>query len=127
MTEPRTYTEEEVEQLRKEWESDLFESKTNVALAEITRRLDLSNGYKETIGKDVLEVKTDVKELRLKVLELENARLKEEHARIEAKKEKDKWYQDRWIRAGIAAGIAWEAWTILGEPIKVAAHHLGWG
>lgn len=123
----RTYTQEEVNQLQKEWESNLFEEKTKEFMVEVRTRLDQSNGYKETIGKDVTDIKSDVKELRVKVLELENARLKAERDAKIAQDKKDKWYQDRWIRAGIAAGIIWEAWTIFGEPLKVAAHHLGWG
>lgn len=112
----RTYTEEEVEQLRKEWESDRFEEKTKEFMVEVTHRLDLSNGYKETIGKDVLEVKNDVKELRLKVVELENARLKEEKAAKEAEASKYQRNQDKTARyIGYASLVLW-FFSIMSNP-----------
>lgn len=126
MTE-KLYTQEEVDALHREWDSDLFASKTDAALERIDKRLDTSNAYKETFGKDLTDIKFAQKDIQVRLFALENDRLKEQQIAAEAKKNKDKWYQDRWIRAGIAGGLIWEAWTMFGEPIKTAAHHLGWG
>lgn len=130
----RMYSEEEVEQLKQAWESDLFEQKTNDTLRLVVKRLDESNGYKNTFGKDLVEIKQEVKEVKSRVIALEDARKQSERevkdqlqARQDEEDKRYKWFQDRWIRAGIAAGILWEAWTIFGEPVKVALHHLGWG
>lgn len=108
------YTQDDVDRLKEQWESDLFEVKTNETLRMVVKRLDESNNYKATIGKDVKEIKDEVKEVRGRLLNLEEAR---EAAAKQVKQELDKrqiaedkkhqWYQDRFVRTGILVSMIW--------------------
>jgi hypothetical protein len=93
-----TYTQEEVDELKRLWELAAFEVKTKEVLAQINKRLDESNNYKATIGKDVKTALT-----RLDQMEADR---KSEIAKTEtAAANRMVWYQDWWVRAGIVCTV----------------------
>lgn len=93
-----TYSQDEVDELKRQWELAAFEVKTKEVLAQINKRLDESNNYKATIGKDVKTALT-----RLDQMEADR---KAELVKTEKAAENKKvWYQDWWIRAGIVCSI----------------------
>lgn len=105
MTEPRVYTEEEVARLRHEWESDEFEAKTKEVLAQISHRLDESNNYKDTIGRNV---RTTMERIEV----LETARRTEANQIKEDLLKKREWWQDNFVRLGITFAIFYEVISI---------------
>lgn len=102
----KIYTQDEVDALRRDWETDEFKSETKEVLATISRRLDESNNYKDTIGRNVKSTMD-----RIEVLE--TAR------QIEAKQiredliKKREWWQDTFVRLGITCAIIFEVVNIL--------------
>lgn len=115
----KVYTQKEVDDLllsqRDQLEAKHFEEQTKEVLHEINKRLNESNNYKATIGKDVREVKQEVQDVKQRLADLEEARLayaqkiKEDlEARQKQEDSKRKWWQDWWIRAGITGTIIWE-------------------
>ena len=104
-----TYSEEEVHKLLAEqaqrFESDQFEAKTKEVLVEINRRLDQSNNYKATIGKDVRNIIT-------RLDELERQRTEESKQKREVQEKHRQWFQDWWVRVGITFGVAYEILAI---------------
>lgn len=123
----KTYTQEEVEQLQKEWESNLFEEKTKEFMVEVRTRLDQSNGYKETFGKDLIEIKLVQKEIQLRLLTLENAKLREEAAAKEAASQRHMFWQDKHVRIiGYGGLVLWFlTWLQNSGGLKVAGKLLG--
>lgn len=130
-----TYTQEELDKALQDQlervEARHFEEKTEEVLGFINQRLKEANGYKATIGKDVREVKDEVRDIKIRLADLEDARKKEaekvkedleERQRLESQRRE--WFQDKWIRVGIAGGLVWEAWTMFGEPLKTAVYHM---
>lgn len=117
-----TYTEEEVQALLKAQEDRLeavhFEEQTKKVLDEINKRLNEANGYKATIGKNVIEVINEVKSVKARIESLEQARVDQLEAKSKEEVKKHMWFQDWWIRTGITLSIVYEAIQ--------TAHSLGW-
>lgn len=112
-----TYTDEEVQILLKAQEDRLkvmhFEEKTREILTEINRRLNEANGYKNTIGKNVVEIKARLESLeKARQEDVESAKKD-----FEARTSKHNWWQDWYIRIGILFAIVYELVSI--------AHGLG--
>lgn len=102
----KVYTQEEVDALRATWEAEEFKNQTKEVLGEINRRLDESNNYKATIGRDVRATMS-----RIEVLE---AARKQEAQRVRDNLENRKeWWRDNFIRFGIIAGVCYEIVSII--------------
>lgn len=130
----KAYTEEEVQQLLKDHEDKLeakhFEEKTEEVLAQINKRLNEANGYKSTIGKNVLEIKDEVKDVKSRVIALEEARRAEAEqvkenlqAREKAEDKKNEWFQEWWIRIFGIATVVWEVINIY-QSSAGSIHHM---
>lgn len=100
--ETKVYTQEEVDDLRRQWETANFELKTNEVLTAINKRLDESNNYKATIG-------MDVKDIKVRIEQIETARMVEQ----KNKRDKMQWHQSWWIRIGIASAILFQGLNFL--------------
>lgn len=102
MPDDKIYTQEEVDDLRRQWETANFELKTNEVLTAINKRLDESNNYKATIGKDVREIRARMEQLEI-TRGLEQAN----------KKATAQWHQSWWIRIGILTAILFQGLNFL--------------
>jgi hypothetical protein len=126
MTEHRSYTQAEVDELRKDWESAAFELKTKEVLQQINKRLDESNNYKATIGKDLRDIKVRIESIEL-VRALEAKKLAQELGqKKDAEANKRSWHQDWWVRIGIGSGVIYTIIYLLQSlaGIPIAGHHL---
>lgn len=130
----KAYTEEEVQQLLKDHEDKLearhFEEKTEEVLAQINRRLNEANGYKSTIGKNVIEIRDEVKDIKSRVIDLEEARKQAadqvKQSLLEREKHEDakrEWYQDWWVRFFGLATVLWEIINIYQASTGASIHH----
>src|SRR5579859_2788959 len=123
----KAYTQEEVDILLQEqlerFEARNFEEKTEEVLNHINKRLNEANGYKNTIGKDVKEVKEEVQDIKRRVISLEDARtieakkVKEDlEARQKREDQRRAWYQEE---RGFWVALIFGGATVLWEIINV--------
>jgi len=123
----KAYTQEEVDVLLQDQleklEARHFEERTAEVLNQINKRLNEANGYKNTIGKDVREVKEEVQDVKRRVISLEEARVleaKKVKEDLEARQKKEEqhraWYQEE---RGFWVAIIFGGATVLWEIINI--------
>src|SRR5579859_5172795 len=108
----KVYTQKEVDELlvaqRDQIEAKHFEEQTKEVLAHINKRLDESNNYKATIGKDLRDVKAKMETFESnRTVEAEQVK-QALAARQTWESKRRAWWRDWWVRAGIIGVTIWE-------------------
>lgn len=131
MTEDRKFSQTDIDQAVYEALANRakveFEENTRNVLRQINRRLDEANNYKATIGADVKELKRKMDDRETRDEEDRRILAERDEKDEQAKEDRYRWYQDKWIRFGIVCGALWELFSVL-QSLGVVKHiSIGFG